>query len=374
MTDWAEIRARFPALAGTVYLNTAAGAPISRAAAAAGAGYYEATLRDGDVHWDEWLARVEEVRGQVAAFIGADTRDVAFTANASLGLNLAARMLGPEVEVLLVADDFPSVTWPWMQHGHRVRFATPGPDGGATLEALAAAATPQTRVLAVGLVQYRTGYRYDLRELGSWCRERGIALVVDATQGLGAVPVDVGPGDVDFLACSGYKWLTAGYGVGFLCVNPRWQQPHRYAAVGWRSARDPYALRAGELDVAAAAAVLEAGHPPFAGVLTLGAALETHREIGVDAAHERVRELAGAVQAGLEARSVPVLSPRDPRRGSGIVAALVPEPAEAARALAERGVLVSARGGSLRISTHFYNDEADVARLLELLPEVAGRR
>ena len=71
MSDWSAIRNEFPAAASCTYLNTAAGGPISRAAATAGVDYYESTCRDGDVHWDAWLDRVEAVRATTAAFIGA---------------------------------------------------------------------------------------------------------------------------------------------------------------------------------------------------------------------------------------------------------------------------------------------------------------
>ncbi|HJO02452.1 MAG TPA: aminotransferase class V-fold PLP-dependent enzyme [Acidobacteriota bacterium] len=93
MTDWAAVRASFPATTSCCYLNTAAGGPISEAAAAAGSSYYDATVRDGDVHWDEWLDRVESVRGSVARLIQAHSHEIGFTNNASSALNLVARKL-----------------------------------------------------------------------------------------------------------------------------------------------------------------------------------------------------------------------------------------------------------------------------------------
>ncbi len=75
MTDWSAVRASFPAAATCCYLNTAAGGPMSTAAAAAGCSYYEATARDGDVHWDAWLDRVEDVRGSVARLIHAHSNE-----------------------------------------------------------------------------------------------------------------------------------------------------------------------------------------------------------------------------------------------------------------------------------------------------------
>lgn len=373
MIDWAEVRERFPAVAERVYLDTAAGAPVSRGAARAGASYYETTLRDGDVHWDEWLERVENVRSAAAGLVGGAADDIAFVGNATAGIDLAAGMLADAGEVLLVGDDFPSVTWPWMQRGFPVRFVEPEGHGGADLAALEAARTPETGVLALSLVHYRTGYRHDLAELASWCRDREIALVVDATQGLGAVPVDVAGGDVDFLVSSAYKWLTAGYGVGLLYVSPRQRSSERYSRVGWRSAREPYALDAGRLDVAESAHVLEGGHPPFPGVFSLGAALELFGQIGSEVVWERVCSLMQRLAAGLAELGLEPEAPVDPDRGSGILSISVAEPAAAVRRLADRDVLVSARGGSLRVSAHLYNDESDADRFLAALGESCGR-
>ena len=88
MTDWAAHRDEFPALATQAYLNTAAGAPMSRASAAAGRQYYEATERDGDVHWDDWLQRVEAVRTAAAGLLTVRPAEIAFVQNASAAMNL----------------------------------------------------------------------------------------------------------------------------------------------------------------------------------------------------------------------------------------------------------------------------------------------
>src|SRR6185295_14867447 len=82
----------------------------------------------GDLNWEDWLRRVEEVRGDTARFIGATADEVALLSNTSIGMNLATRMLPPG-EVLLVADDFPSLTLPFLQQKFPARFIAPDPDG-----------------------------------------------------------------------------------------------------------------------------------------------------------------------------------------------------------------------------------------------------
>ena len=79
MINWAEVRAKFPVASGSVYLNTAAAGPLAESTARAGAEYYKQMMNDGDIHWDAWLARREEVRAQVAAFINAEPEEIAPT-------------------------------------------------------------------------------------------------------------------------------------------------------------------------------------------------------------------------------------------------------------------------------------------------------
>ncbi len=368
MTDWAAYRAEFPALETQAYLNTAAGAPISRAAAAAAIQYYEATERDGDVHWDDWLARVEAVRAAAAQMLGADSGEIAFVQNASAAMTLVAARLQGRGDVVLVRGDFPSVTYPWMVAGHDVVFAEPGVHGGATFEELERVVTPETGIVSVGLVQYRTGFRYDLRALGRFCRDRELLLVIDATQGLGAVGVDLSHGDVDFLVSSGYKWLTSGYGFGLMYAAARHLDPAAHTAAGWRSARDPYALVSDVLDLSDKASALELGHPPFAAIFGLGAALELLQAIGTQEIENRVLHLSTRLGQVLEDAGLrlPPTGPENQR--SGIVYAEAQmDPVRMRNELLARGVYVSARGDGIRCSTHFYNDETDLERLRDAL-------
>ena len=88
MINWNDVRAKFPVTNRSVYLNTAAAGPLAKSTAKAGAEYYEQMMNDGDVHWDTWLARREEVRKQVAGFINAEPEEIGFTTNTSSGMNL----------------------------------------------------------------------------------------------------------------------------------------------------------------------------------------------------------------------------------------------------------------------------------------------
>src|SRR6184192_1113609 len=114
MTNWDEIRRRFPVTEKVAYLNSAAAGPVSRASYEAAAGYYEKMMHDGDVHWNRWLADREAVRKKIAAFINAEPEEVAFTTNTSQGMNMIVDALEDRGEVISSELEFPVTTLPWM--------------------------------------------------------------------------------------------------------------------------------------------------------------------------------------------------------------------------------------------------------------------
>ena len=364
MTDWNALRAHFPALEDRVYLNTAGGGPMGREATQAARAYYDEFYREGDTRWNACLEHVEETRVQLARILNTSPRDVAFLGNASQGLNLVADML--DGNVVAFAHDFPSVTMPWLRRGRSVRFL----DSTEVIDdAIDDALTTETDILAVSFVQYKTGHRLDLKRTSDLCRSRNIRLVIDATQGFGVFPIDLERTPVDALVFSGYKWANAGYGVAPLYVSRALLEGHGLPAAGWRSAKEPYDLEATKLDLTTDARGLELGHPPFASVFALGGALDLIDSIGLEAIESHVQDLVDALHRGLDARGIAIDSPRERDRRSGITMVRVSDPSATAAALAEKNILVSARGDGLRVSLHYYNNEDDIERLLDALEQ-----
>lgn len=370
-TNWPEIRSRFPAIERCIYLNTAAGAPMSKYAADDARSYLDEMYSVGDRSWDEWLRRVEQIRAEVARFIGGSPEGVALLPNTSLGVNFAVAMLPPG-EVLLLAEDFPSLTLPWLLQKFPPRFIQPDADGVVPLDRIEEAIGPETRYLAVSQVQFRTGFRIDLTALAQLGHRRGLRLVVDATQAMGVFPVDVDRDGIDVLVFSGYKWMTAGYGIAPLYLARPIREGHDLAAVGWRSARVPYDLVADRLDLSRNASALELGHPSFPGIFALGGALRMLREVGAQAIESRVHELTEYLHRRLDEAGVPIRSPRQREHRSGITMVGVADPPLVARRLKDRDVFVSARGKGLRVSTHFYNNHEDVDRMVTELSAIVG--
>src|SRR5947207_8839216 len=100
MINWNEIRKQFPVTETVAYLNSAAAGPVSRAARDAALGYYEKMMRDGDVHWNQWLAQRETIRTKIARFINAKPDEIGLTTNTSSGMNVIVDALEDRGEVI----------------------------------------------------------------------------------------------------------------------------------------------------------------------------------------------------------------------------------------------------------------------------------
>lgn len=364
MSVWDEVRREFPAVDRFVYLNAAAASPVPRTVREAATAFYEQCEAEGDAPWDRWLARTEEVRSTVARFVGATADEIAFVPNTSTGINIVADLLADDGAVVTDDLEFPTVTLPWVHRGNDVRFVTP--DSAGVLHAAAFAQTPEapTRTIVISQVQFSNGCRQDLPAYAAV--KEGRWLVVCGSQSAGAFPIDVVADGVDAFVTSGHKWLCAGYGAGFLCVRRGLLEHTPPRTMGWRSVENPYAFDNRRYTLLSSARRFELGCPSFAPIFALGAAVDLIMGIGVDVIASRVLALNTYLTDGLARLGVEVLSPGG-RHRSGETLCRVPEPARAAAFLAARGVLVSVKPEGLRIATHFFNSEADVARGLETL-------
>src|SRR5665213_1193436 len=170
------------------------------------------------------------------------TSEIACMTNTSYGINVA--MLGLPLRsgdvVLTYEGEYPADVYPWMslaKKGVRLELI-PKRDGlqdeARLLEELK---RPEVKVVTMSWVSFSTGYRADLATIGRACRERGIYLVVDAIQGVGALTLDVSKLEIDVLACGGQKWLLAPWGSGFVYVREGLLREIEPAVVGWLAMR-----------------------------------------------------------------------------------------------------------------------------------------
>ncbi|HEY0172917.1 MAG TPA: aminotransferase class V-fold PLP-dependent enzyme, partial [Pyrinomonadaceae bacterium] len=279
--DWARVRAEFPVTETYAYLNSAGAGPVSRRVAEAAARLYRETAESGDRLWEHWLARRERARADVARLINAEPDEIAFTTNASAGMNLIVDALEGAPRVVSCELEFPVTTVPWLYRGARLRMV--GARGGVVSaeDVLAAAEGEGRSVICLSHVQYSNGLRMPVAEIGAG---KGRSLfVVNASQSAGVLPIDVKRMKIDALCSNGHKWMLAGYGAGFVYISRELLERTRPRAMSWMSVEDPFAMHNDSYELRAdAAARAETGCPHFAGIFALGEAARQALELGVE--------------------------------------------------------------------------------------------
>ena len=364
MTDWRDIREQFPVTAEYVYLNTAAAGPLARATAQAGVTYYEQMKSDGDLHWDEWLARREEVRAKIAAFINAEPDEIGLTTNTSSGMNLIVDALEKHGEVISCDLEFPVTTIPWMNRRIPVHLVK-SVDGIVRPEDLSAAMNTRTGIISMSYVQYSNGFRSDLVALGEM--KGAHALVVNASQAAGAFEIDVQRMKIDALCSTGHKWMLSGYGSGFVYLSRELQANSHPRSIGWLSVQDPYGLTNDEVHLRRdISARTELGCPHFAGIFALGASVEFMQSIGMKNIEARALELNRMLTDRLQEAGWKVISPlgEDQFRSAETLVA-TENPGRVVAALAEKKISVTEKPEGIRVSTDFFNDEDDINQLID---------
>ncbi len=359
----------FPVRRNLVYFNHAAVAPLPRRVADAMTAHMENVRDRGAADWRRWYAAIDETRGKAARFLGARDSEVAFLPSTSWALNFVAQAFPWQPGDNVVGDDmeFSPNVYSWMlleNRGVEHRLAR-NRGGRVTVDDIASKVDARTRVVAVSWVAFHNGWVYPVEELGAFCREKGILFVVDAIQGLGALPIDVSEVPVDVLAADSHKWLlgTEACTVFYVAEGARERVPPM--AAGWWNVKSDHTYLDYKLDFFLSGRRYEPGTIPTAQILGLRAALDLLGDMGAEEIERRILGLVEGLREGLAARGWKIVSP-EPLR-SGILAA-VPADGDSrkmVKALEGRGVIVSAREGAVRFSPHASNDLAEVERILE---------
>ncbi|HEY1404273.1 MAG TPA: aminotransferase class V-fold PLP-dependent enzyme [Pyrinomonadaceae bacterium] len=367
--DWQRARRDFPVTERLAYLNSAGAGPVSRASFEAATEFYRETLESGDRRWFDWLERRERARAAIARLVNAEPDEIAFTTNTSTGMNLIIDALEGRGEVISCELEFPVSTIPWMHRGVRVHLLK-ARGGELAAQDVRAAMTERTGVICLSHVQYSNGLRAPLADIGEG--KGGHAFVVNAAQSAGVFQIDVKRMKIDALCSTGHKWMLGGYGSGFVYLSRALLAETRPRAVGWLSAENPFEMRNDEFQVRGdAGARAELGCPHFAGIFSLGAAADYLLRIGTLEIERRALALNRRLTEQLASAGWRVLSPlADEARRSAETLVAAADPARVARHLSQRGVAVTQKPQGIRVATHFFNDEEDIARLVAALDEI----
>lgn len=348
--------------AGVTHVCAAGETPFLRRHDAAFAAYAE-DKSAGSPGRTRQEARVDSARARSAALFGVPAEEIGFISSVAEGVSMVVESLDWRAgdTVLVDPDEYPSVAAPLAQKGVALRFA-PMLDPAA----VAAAVTPNTRMIAVSAVSFLTAARYDLAALRQVADSVGALLVVDFTQGAGWMPIEASVADFAFSAT--YKWVlgTTGTAIGYWnrTRQPAWAP----GTAGWFSIASmgrPDWSRPPELQPDAMR--LTRGNPAHLPVYVLDGALDYLAGFGAPAIQSHVQGLTVAMLARLAEAGIPSTTPPDPRRHGASVCVQSPHAAAIVAGMERRGVFAWNGRGRVRVSFHGYNGSADMTRACDAL-------
>ncbi len=360
---------------GVAYLNCAARTPLLEASKAAGETGMGRELQPWRYRPGQAPAEADQLRGLFAALIGAEAGDIAIVPSASYGIRTAALNLPVEAGqcILVPEKPFPSHFYTWRElagdTGATIE-TVPTPDDGDWTAAVLERLHPEVAIAALPSCRWSDGAALDGEAIGARCRETGTALVLDATQAAGAMALDVGRIQPDFLIAAAYKWLLCPYTLAFLYAAPRHQDG--------RPLEGHMFNHPGAYDIAETLAYPEA-HTPGARRYDMGEVYNSiHLPMAIAALRQlnawtpaaisiSLRPLTEAVAAGAAERGL--TAPPAEHRVDHFIGLRAPQgwPDGLLQALAAERIYTSLRVATLRIAPHLFSTQADVARLFQVL-------
>jgi L-cysteine/cystine lyase len=350
-----EARAQFPVLEKIAYLNAGTFGPLSRATYQAVSGELERDFRDGrsgGPNFTRVMELREQVRARIATMVGAEPLQVALTTSTTDGCNivLGGLGLGPDDEIVTTTDEHFGLLGALATSGARIVVVAPDPD------AIRAAVTPRTRLLALSQVIWTTGRILPVLELRA---ETGIPVLVDGAQSVGAIPVSAA--GLDYLTVSGQKWLCGPDTTGALVVADPEALKVSVPSYFAQTAYEPD----GRFEPKPGAARFDTGWWPASALSGLLAALDGRPSWAFDhaaSAAERCRQLL--------ADRVEVVSPTETERSTIVAFRPTAPPAETVDALHAANVHVREipNAGLVRVSCGWWTSDDDIDRLLAALP------
>jgi L-cysteine/cystine lyase len=375
---WTNVRQLFPLTKERIFLNNGTIGPSPYPVIeAVNKGLME---NDHEAHYGGW----ETTAKKLAGFVGADEDEIALTHNVTEGINIACWGLPLKKgdEVILTTHEHVGNAFPWLNrqklHGIVLKAFTPAPTAAETLERIAAMITKKTRAIAIPHIPCTQGQVFPIKEICTLAREKGIYSVVDGAHGPGMLLLDLHDMGCDTYSSCCHKWMLGPKGTGFIYVRKGFQDTLQTYFVGAGSDDGKWNMATAPITTSAYA---ESAHRYYGGTQAMAlykgvdAAIDFIDTIGMHNIHNRMKALGNYTQQRLLelGSKVELLTPTEERskcavngfRIKGVdytkVQQLCVENKIVIRGVAENGL------NSLRVSTHIYNNKAEIDKLMEVL-------
>lgn len=372
-------RQLFELPSGSIYLNCASLSPLLKSVRIAG---YETMARRSNpasVKNSDWFEPVEELRELLGKIINCSAENIAVIPAVSYGMAVAARNISLDAgkSILLLDKEFPSNYYIWQelaaQSGALLTIVTRSGEETWT-EAVTRNINENTGLISIPNCHWTDGSILDLELISQQARKVQAKLVIDASQSLGAYPLDIARIKPDFLVSTGYKWQLGAYGLGYLYADPVYGErgvPLEFSWLNKLGAEDFASLVEYRSAFRKGARRFDMGESSsFVNVAMAIAALKQVLEWKVPDIQESIAVMTKKIEE--ETIAMGLQTANSSHRVGHFLGVYFPEekirPLQAK--LADNKISVGFRGSSVRVSPHLYNDMAEIEKLLSVFKEV----
>ncbi len=378
--DFLRIRKQFPHTKEVVYFNAGSYGPFSTSVKRAIEGNIDLRLKAQRNDSHDAFVTTDELRSIYARLVGARKREVGIGLNTSHGLNIAAFGLplkkGDEV---LVSDvEFPALVYTWraaaQTRGLKLKFVK-SHERCFDLDQLQRAVTKRTKVLAVSWVQFFNGYKNDLKTLSDFCRERDIFFVVDGIQGMGVEPINLKKLGVDIFTSGCQKWMLSPQGCGFFYLSDRIRDRLTQPFMSWLGSdwhMDFTNFFKYDQPFFESARRFEMGYCVVLNIMGMRAAAQMFLDLGIRNIQRHNYALIDRLAEFINSHSsYRITSSMEPKHRSSLFTFTCDGYKQLHRELLKNHIILAQREGSIRVSVHLYNNEADIHKLIRVLERFA---
>lgn len=355
-----EIRKFFPALSHSTYLNTPANGLLPKPVFEWRRKQDFDFLNDPDEFRMSHKKKINETKLQLADFYDSREEDIAMVPNFSFGINMVLEGLEKGKKILLLNDDYPSVNWPVEIRDFEVVFSNINENLEKNVEEAVEKHKPD--VFLFSMVQWLTGIKIDFEFLKKLKSNHPELLIIgDGTQYLGTEVFSFNKSALDVMASSGYKWLTAGFGNGFLMIRESARQIIKTYTAGFNSAPD---FESGLSDLPYMNH-FEPGHQDSTSYGTIAQSIDFLKSMGVEKCYSHIRQLSNDAKS--ELNRLGFLQDTVVNREFHSNIFNLKGDKTLFEKLNQNQISSSPRGGGIRVGFHYYNDNNDLDKLIEVL-------
>ncbi len=375
-----NIEKEFASFDGRIWLNAASEGPLPLIAAQVLADAVEWKSKPYLLDIPKFVSTQKGLKDSIGRLIGVPYRDVILGNSASYGLHILANGIQWKQgdEIIVMQNDFPADILPWLALEEKgvviqqvkARKQVIQPDE------LLENCTDRTRLLCIPHVHTFTGIMLDVKRFSEICKEKGIIYVLNITQSVGTMPIDLSQLDVDAVVSAGYKWLCGPYGTGFCWIKPELRDQLSLNRAYWPAVLSEEDLKKDDVltarDFKTARKYDIFGTANFFNFVPFKAAIDFWLKIGLEQVRVHHDLLIDTFLSQLNFDHYDLISPREGDQRSSLVFFSHRDKSrneQIFKNLTEQGIHTAFWKGNIRVAPHAYNTEEQMSKVAQVLEE-----